>query len=216
GAGYAVGTPADATVTIDDDEPVVSIEATDPSAREVGPDPATFTLTRSGSTDSALTVSYTVGGTATPASDYQALSGSVTIPAGPATATVPVNPVDDTVVAPPEPVVAPLAAGPGYAVGSPSSATATIADDDINNLGTPVVTIQATDPSASEDGPDAGTFTVTRTGGSALFCLDANGSRAWDTGDVAFAYGTASDMPFAGDWDGDGKAEVGFKRADLF
>jgi hypothetical protein len=45
-----------------------------------------------------------------------------------------------------------------YTVGSPSTATVTIADDD-----SPTVTIVATDPTATETG-DTGTFTITRTG----------------------------------------------------
>src|SRR5262249_40689611 len=106
----------------------------------------------------ALTVSYTVSGTAAAGTDYQSLPGTVTIPAGSASATITVNPIDDAAPEPTESVVVTLAAGASYTVGSPSSATVSIADDE------PVVSIEATDPSASEAGPDGGTFTVTRTG----------------------------------------------------
>src|SRR5204862_6470806 len=73
----------------------VTVVATDASASETGPDAGTFTFTRTGSTAAALVVQYRVGGTATNVSDYALLSGSLTIPAGQASATVTVRPVDD-------------------------------------------------------------------------------------------------------------------------
>src|SRR5439155_23019485 len=54
-----------------------------------------------------------------------------------------------------------LAAGT-YTIGSPSTATVNILDNDTT------VTIAATDPSAAEAGPDTGTFTVTRNNAAAL------------------------------------------------
>jgi hypothetical protein len=71
-----------------------------------------------------------MAGTATQATDYRSLSGSVTIPAGAALATVIVTPVNDSLKEGPETVVIRLAANPAYTVGSPSSATVTIADND--------------------------------------------------------------------------------------
>ena len=75
--------------------PTVTIAATDATATEAGTTTGQYTLTRTGATTAALTVSYTVGGTATAGSDYVALSGSVQIPAGAATATVTVTPVNE-------------------------------------------------------------------------------------------------------------------------
>jgi len=109
----------------------VAVTATDAAAGEAGPNTGTFTFSRSGGgTSSALPVSYTAGGTAVSGSDFTALSGTVTIPAGQATASVTVTPVDDSAVEGSETVVVTLTAGGGYQVGSPSSATVTIADDD--------------------------------------------------------------------------------------
>jgi hypothetical protein len=135
----------------------VTITASDATATEAGPTTGAFRVARTGSTAAALTVKYTVAGTATPGTDYQRLSGSVIIPAGATFATVTVTPINDTLMEAPETVVATLAAGTGYAVGSPSSATVTIASDE-------VVQITATDPTATEAGLTTGTFTVTRTG----------------------------------------------------
>ncbi len=49
--------------------------------------PATFTFTRLGPVTSPITVGYTVGGTAVAGTDFNPLPGTVTIPAGSATAT---------------------------------------------------------------------------------------------------------------------------------
>ncbi|HXG08918.1 MAG TPA: Calx-beta domain-containing protein, partial [Gemmataceae bacterium] len=138
--------------------PCVTIAATDPDAAEAGPDPGLFTVYRTGPTTTDLTVNYTVGGTAS-RSDYQeVLSGSVTIPAGAAEATIPLTPVDDDLGEADETVVLTLTSGTDYVVGNPDSATVTIANDDVT------VTVSATDPVAAEEGLDPGQFTVTRTG----------------------------------------------------
>ena len=142
--------------------PAVTIAATDASASEAGPTTGVFTLTRNGSTAAALTVNYTVGGTATAGSDYTALAGSVQIPAGALTATATVTPIDDLLVETGETVVATLSANAAYTLGTPASATVTIQSDDGASL--PTVTIAATDSTASEAGPTGGQFTLTRTG----------------------------------------------------
>jgi len=151
----------------------VTVAATDASASETGPDNGVFTFTRSGSTAAALVVSYRVTGSATSGSDYAALSGSVTIPAGQASVTVTVRPVDDSLAEAAETVVVTVQPDPAYTVGNPASGTVTIADNDL-----PMVTIVATDPSATEAG-DTGTFTITRTGpttSSLRVTFTANGS----------------------------------------
>ena len=152
GGSVTVSAPALTTVTI---------SATDPNASEAGPDSGIFTVTRSGSTSGALTVNYTVSGTASAGSDYTALAGSVTLASGSASATITVTPVDDTAVEGNETVTVTLSSNAAYSVGSPSSATITIADNDGS---APTVSISAPDPNASEAGSDAGTFTVTRSG----------------------------------------------------
>jgi hypothetical protein len=166
---YTVGTPDSATVTIADSGTTVSIAATDATASESGGDPGVFTVTRTGPTGVALPVNFTIGGTATVATDYANIAASVTIPSGQASATVTVTPAIDGALEGNETVTLTLAAG-GYTVGSPSTAMVTIVDH------LPVVTLSATDPSATEGG-DTGTFTVTR-GGSTGFSLTVNFTRA--------------------------------------
>ena len=158
---YTIGAPATATVTIaSEDPPTVTVVATDAAAGEAA-NPGVFTISRTGPTTAALTVSYTVSGSATSVTDYTpALSGTVVIPIGAASAAVTITPVNDTIFEGPETVVLTVTtASPGYLVGAPSAATVTIADNDL-----PAVTIAATDAAASEVGSDAGFVTLTRNG----------------------------------------------------
>jgi len=78
--------------------PTVTATASDASASEVNRDPGVVTITRSGSTTASLTVNFALGGTASNGTDYNSLPSSVTIPAGAASATVTVTPVDDALV----------------------------------------------------------------------------------------------------------------------
>ena len=133
--------------------PTVTLAATTGTATEAGPVPGVFTVTRTGSTAAALTVSYTVGGTATAGSDYTALSGSVTIAAGAASATIAVTPVDDTAVEERRDGGGDAERERGYTVGTPAAATVTIASDDV---ALPTVTLAATTGTATEAGPVAG------------------------------------------------------------
>ena len=130
-----MGAPSSATVTIADNDspalPAVSIAATDANASETPGNAGVFTVSRTGSTASALTVTFAVTGTATGA-DYASIGTSVTIPAGAATRTITVTPVDDTLVEPAETVIVTLTANAAYTlVPGPASATVTISDNDI-------------------------------------------------------------------------------------
>jgi hypothetical protein len=150
--------------------PLVTIVSTDPDASENG-DPGTFAITRTGDVTSALTVTVTKAGTAANGVDYTPITMSV-IPAGQSSTSITVAPIDDALIEGPETVIVTLADGVDYNLGAEVEATVTIADDDT----LPVVTITASDPSASEVGPDVGAFTITRTGSTAL-SLTVNVSR---------------------------------------
>jgi hypothetical protein len=141
--------------------PIVSIAAPDATAAEPGTDVATFTVSRTGSTSNVLGVNYTIGGTASNGTDYSSLSGTVTIPAGSASAQITLTPIDDTNVEGNETVVLTLSTSASYTRGTPNNATVTIGD---NEPALPTVTISASDTTATEPGTDAGAFTVSRTG----------------------------------------------------
>ena len=159
--GAALSTQSTHTFTItDDDLPVVSIVATDANAAEAGLDPGVFTVSRTGPTTNALVVSLTRTGTAVSGTDFGAIATplSLTIPAGSSSATVTVTPINDSTNEGNETVIETVSSNAAYVVGSPSTATVTIADDDRST-----VTISATDPEASETPGNTATFTVTRT-----------------------------------------------------
>jgi hypothetical protein len=154
----------------------VSIVATDAWATERNdgqePDPGKFTITRTGSLDGALTVLYTIGGTATNGVDYTQIGASAVIPAGQSSVVVTIAPINDTTVEATESVVLHLTASDGYVVNSEHpEATVNIHDND----GLPVISITATDATAAEtnDGQEAnpGTFTITRTGSTDAMLL---------------------------------------------
>jgi len=111
---------------------VVTVVASDASAGEPasGQGTGTFTFSRTGSTAAALTVNFSVSGTATSGSDFTALGSTAIFSAGSATATAVVAALDDVLVEGSETVVVTLGAGAGYAVGSPAAATVTIQDDE--------------------------------------------------------------------------------------
>jgi hypothetical protein len=138
--------------------PAINVSATDALASEAG-DGASVTFSRTTGLINDYTVNYTLGGTATAGVDFAAVSGSVVIPAGQTSVTVPLATLNDnTVYEGDETVVITLAADPAYVPGASASATVTIADDDP----APVVTLSATDATAAETG-DTGRYTFTRT-----------------------------------------------------
>jgi len=126
GGTNALGTPID-VIPPGPDWSGVSITATDPQALEQGLDGAVFTFTR-GTTGGAQPVAYTVSGTATPGSDYRALTGTITIPAGATSTTLAITPVDDTLAEPTETITLSLVPGPGIV--APASATVSLQDND--------------------------------------------------------------------------------------
>jgi hypothetical protein len=138
-----VGGTADPTVT-PIDLPEVSVAVSPASVLEDGATNLVYTFTRTGSTANALTVNFSIGGTATfgaspndytqtGAASFTPPTGTVTFGAGNSTATVTVNPETDTTVEPDETVVLTVTSGTGYDVGSPSSASGTITNDDAAN-----------------------------------------------------------------------------------
>lgn len=152
-ADVVIGSPASATVTIDDTN-VATLVGTS-NGTEIGPVAGIVTvqLTQPSLVDVVLT--YTLGGTATNGTDYAPLSGQVTVPAGQTSAQIVVNTIVDSVVEGPESVVVTLVSSstPLVGIGTPNTATIFITD----NI---VATVVASTPVASENGPTNGVFTV--------------------------------------------------------
>ena len=142
----------------DDDQPILTVVATDSAASEASNDPGVFTVTRTGSTAAALTVNYGITGSALHGTDYEPLPGVLTIPAGSAVGTIVITPIDDAIGEPDQTAVLQLRGGTAYTISSVSSATVTIADNDL-----PYASIAVTTGPAIE-GSTAGVFRVTTTG----------------------------------------------------
>jgi Ca2+-binding RTX toxin-like protein len=120
--------------------PVVTVVATDAVAGEPANN-GQYTLTRTGSTASALTVNIAMSGTATNGTDYTTISTPVNFAAGSATALVDLNVIDDTLVEGTETAILTVLAGTDYTVGAAASATVNIADNDVPNL--PIIDLSA-------------------------------------------------------------------------
>ena len=123
GSGWATGTSVFITGNI-------TVQPTDSQASEWGggTNTGTFTVYRPvWSTNVALNVAYTVGGTATAGLDFSNLTGSVVIPVGATGAVVTVYPIPDVVSPEGQETVILTLTGSGI-TGAQSSATVTIDD----------------------------------------------------------------------------------------
>ncbi|HEL4298017.1 TPA: autotransporter domain-containing protein [Stenotrophomonas maltophilia] len=127
--------------------PTVSINVSPSSVAEDSGTPLVYTVTRSASQPTAMLVNLTLSGTATSGTDYTGAVSSVTIPANATSATFNIVPVADTQVESDETVIFTVAAGAGYTVGAPASATGTIVNDDF-----PVATVSVSPATVNENG----------------------------------------------------------------
>ena len=143
----------------------ITLAASQASVTEDGSDPLTFTFTRTGPTDSELTVNYSLGGTATLGTDYSGIAAegevkTVTFTSGSATASVVLTTIADAFLEGTESIVLAIATGPGYITGNVSSVSADLLDA-VNDgqasfsiTGTPAVgqTLTATVATPDPDG----------------------------------------------------------------
>ena len=177
--------------------PTVTITATDDSATE-GADDGNFVVTRTGSTNGNLVVSYTVSGSASAGDIVETLSGSVTIPDGSASVNIPITAFDDGDIESQEAVTLTLTSG-AYDIGAADNATVNIFSDDL-----PTVTITATDPDAFETTQNAGEFTITRSGtgdltvGNLTVNYHLGGSA--EAGDIVESLGGSVTIPDGAPW----------------
>jgi hypothetical protein len=133
--------------------PTVTLTSNDPIATEGTSDTASFTLTRTGGTETDLTVTLTPGGTTTKWDDYRRLpQGDMpdewTIPAGSASVSITVMAVDDGLVEGTETATLSIQPGDHYHVGTPGHVTLTLLDNPNTNATQPTVTAVAFDGNA--------------------------------------------------------------------
>src|SRR3989344_1616789 len=182
--------------------PTVSITATDASASETNLDPGTFTISRNGTVQTNLSVSFAVSGTAINGTDYNQITTPVSIPANATEVTVTVTPkADSSYTEGNELVTLTLIDTATYDVGAASAATVTIGDAVAPK---PDYIVQNPTPSPSPTAGSPVTFfgTVKNQGTAAVspstisktrlnFDLDRNGSyETWG--------GSATDVDTAG------------------
>ncbi|MEL6538529.1 MAG: Calx-beta domain-containing protein, partial [Bacteroidota bacterium] len=169
--GLKVGDTPSVTIPVGDNDeaetiiPAVSVVANTATGTEGGTHPVfTFSLDTTNITQAALTIPYTVGGSATSGEDYTALSGSIAIAVGQSSAILEVILTDDDEVEEEETILLSLDTenlGEGLQAGDPTTATATIQDNDEEpEAVTYSVVVSATADTASEAGT-AGEFTFT-------------------------------------------------------
>lgn len=118
----------------------VSVTRIGDVAREEGLVPATFRISRGGAFTGALTVNYTLGGSATNGADYAALGGTATIADGHAYVDVVVTPLQDATVELREDVLLTISHSASYSRDTAYFATIVIADNDLRLSWTPLRT----------------------------------------------------------------------------
>jgi len=189
--GATLGAAVTSTVTITDNDSgqtqpgVLSISQPTVSVGE-GAGSVTFTINRTSGSDGIVTVNYaTANGTATAGSDYTSNSGTLTFAAGETSKQVTVAILEDAIDEPNETFTLTLSAPTGGAtLGTTTTSTATIVDNDDPVVPQPgVISISPATKSVNESGSSI-SFTVTRTGGS--------------DGAVSVAYATSNGSATAG------------------
>ena len=116
----------------------VSLAVSPSSVTEDGATNLLYTFSRTDANTAALTVNYTVSGTADLGTDYTGITATpatktIRFAAGASTATLTVNPSADTSVEANETVALTLATGTGYTVGTATPVVGTIQNDDVNS-----------------------------------------------------------------------------------
>ena len=207
GSGYSIGTSAAVVGTIRNSVlPVISLAVSQASVTENGTANLIYTFTRNGPTTTALSVNYTVAGTATLGTDYTGIATAgttktVSFAAGSATATVMVDPTADSSSEGNETVALTLSAGSGYTVGTTAAVVGTI-----RNVDPPRITLAVSPVSVTEDGTANLIYTFTRSrpttaalivyytvAGTATLGTDYTGiTSAGTTKTVSFAAGSAT------------------------
>ena len=168
GSGVSLGSPTSATLTIvDDDQPppasTIQFAASSASAAE-NAGSASLAVTRSGSTALAASIAYAVtGGTATAGTDYQLAAGTLSFGPGESTKNIVINLLDDQILEGDETVLLTLSnvTGAGASLGSPSTITLTITDDE-----RPATLQFGASAYSTTENAGSATITVTRSGGT--------------------------------------------------
>jgi hypothetical protein len=110
--------------------PELNIIPTVINAVEQGSVAGEFTITRSGSTEDALTVQIALGGSAVNGQDYGLIDSAIEIPAGASEAKLLIDPIADDLIEGNETIVAVLAPDDAYTIGDRPADTIILVDGD--------------------------------------------------------------------------------------
>ncbi len=154
GGTYTVTTPAAAVVTIAgaSGKPTLTLTSATTYLQKGSPFQVSIGLSQAQTTP--LTVRLGYSGTAVPGTDYTVPAGNIVVPAGQTSLSVSVPTVTNNQVEPNRVLTVTLQPGTGYAVGTPNSATVTLASSVV-----PTLTITGTTTSVSQGG--AASFVIT-------------------------------------------------------
>ena len=136
--------------------PTIEVVASDAQAGEFGPNLGRFAIVRSGDTNPAVTVNYTLSGTASNGVDYVSLPLNVTLAAGALATNVLVSPIPDDLAEGDETVTLTLLPSPPYTLSLVSNATVILHDRPVDEwrfanftaveLGDPLISGDLADP----------------------------------------------------------------------
>ncbi|WP_242028678.1 Calx-beta domain-containing protein [Anabaena sp. FACHB-1250] len=161
GTGYTVGTTEAVTGTIANDDPTITLRVDPATVTEDGTDNLVYTFTRTGDTTNALTVNYSITGTAD-SSDYTGATPgtgkTITFAAGETTKQITIDPTADTSVESNETVALTLTAGTDYTIGTTTAVTGIIRNDH------PVISFSSPTFRVNENGDYISAVTIIRTG----------------------------------------------------
>ena len=150
GSGYAPGGASSATVAVnDDDDPPPSLSISRVASPVTEGSSAQFTITASRAVSGTLSVNYRVGGALRHLRNGDRGNKTVTLSGSSATVSVPTQ--DDSADELDSSVTVELRSGSGYSVGSPSSASVTVEDDDDPPL--PTLSVSRVASSVTEGSP---------------------------------------------------------------
>lgn len=113
-------------------QPTAMLWSTDALASRFGPDPASFTVSRTGNTNAPLTVNVNFVGSASNGLDYVAVPATILLPAGVSATNLTVAPLPSAQPVGQKNAIITLASSENYSVGDLNSATIAIHDVPLN------------------------------------------------------------------------------------
>ena len=213
---YVVGAADRATVNIADNEDplappraIVALSTVNASTMENSgaANPIVFRISRSNNLAPALSVRYSLGGTAVAGTDFTAPPATITIPANVASVDVPLVPIDNSVVNPdrtitftvlPTDIVATPSPAEAYVLGTAITGTATIINDDLPPAPVVAITSPGANAAAAAGVPLTVNFTASVADGTIVSWSLKEYANVVASGSTSLPASTPPGTPYAG------------------